>query len=147
MSDKSIVNIEDAAKTNQENKKCSCPWIKPCDFCRNGICHYNSSDHPDAIMTDPCMLPDGSGFSRISMPLPKNHWLLRDEDNVSPAPFRMGVNHPCRKGFEEALRSAGKYACRCATMNGTQMDFDPDALIQNLIIGFLGYYTDDGLEA
>jgi len=24
------------------------------------------------------------------------------------------------------------------------MDFDPDALIQNLIVGFLGYHTFDG---
>jgi hypothetical protein len=40
---------------------------------------------------------------------------------------------------------AGKYAVRSATLKGTVMDFDPDALIQNLIVGFLGYYTKDGL--
>lgn len=43
-----------------------------------------------------------------------------------------------------ALKKAGQYAVRCATENGTINDFDPDALIQNLIVGFLGYHTEDG---
>jgi hypothetical protein len=30
-------------------------------------------------------------------------------------------------------------------MNGKEMDFDPDAMVQNAIIGFLGYSTKDGL--
>jgi hypothetical protein len=32
-------------------------------------------------------------------------------------------------------------------MNGKDADFDPDALIQCLIVGFLGYYTPDGLSS
>ena len=44
------------------------------------------------------------------------------------------------------IRLAGKYAVRCATMNGKEMDFDPDALLQNLVVGFLGYFTEDGLD-
>ena len=94
------------------------------------------------------ILPDGSGFATVSFPLPKDHWLIKnpDEFNVPPMPFRMGVNHPCRKGFEIALRDAGRYACRCATMNGKETDFDPDALVMNLITGFLGYYTETGLS-
>ena len=100
-------------------------------------------------ITDGGILPDGSGFACISMPLPKNHWLLHNPEgvNVPPMPFRMGTGHPCRKGFEQALRDAGKYACRCATMNGKEMDFDPDALIQSLIVGFLGYHTENGLSS
>lgn len=100
-------------------------------------------------VVDGGVLPDGSGFACVNMPLPKDHWLLQDPDafNVPPMPFRMGRNHPCRKGLEQVLRDVGKYACRCATMNGKEMDFDPDALIQNLITGFLGYNTDNGLSS
>jgi hypothetical protein len=103
----------------------------------------------DGKITSAGVLPDGSGFATMSMPLPKNHWLTADPDgfNVPPMPFRMGVGHPCRKGLQEALRAAGKYACRCATMNGKEMDFDPDALLQNLIVGFLGYHTENGFSS
>lgn len=50
-----------------------------------------------------------------------------------------------RRRFEKAIRAAGKYAVRCATMNGSEMDFDPDALLQNLVVGMLGYWTETGL--
>lgn len=96
-------------------------------------------------MTESTKLPDGSGFVCASLPHPKDHWLLCD--NTDLPPFRMGKYHPCRKGFEQALRDAGKYAIRRATMNGKEKDFDPDALLQNLIIGFLGYHTEDGLSS
>ena len=46
----------------------------------------------------------------------------------------------------DRVRAAGKYAVRCATMNGKEMDFDPDALLQNLVTGFLGYHTENGLS-
>jgi hypothetical protein len=94
-------------------------------------------------------LPDGSGIALMSMPLPEDHWLTKDQDksNIPPMPFRMGIMHPCRKGYEEALRAAGRYAVRCATLNGTIDDFDPDALINNLIVGFLGYHSGNGLSS
>lgn len=43
------------------------------------------------------------------------------------------------------LQQAGRYAIRATTSNGKIDDFDPDALIQNLIIGMLGYTSDDRL--
>lgn len=94
------------------------------------------------------VLPDGSGFSTVSMPLPKNHWLIKNPDdfNVPPMPLRMGIKNPMRKSFENALMEAGKYALRSATMNGKIDDYDPDAVIQNLIVGFLGYHTETGLS-
>lgn len=49
-----------------------------------------------------------------------------------------------RRQLEKAIRAAGKYAVRCATMNGSDMDFDPDALLQNLVVGMLGYWTETG---
>jgi hypothetical protein len=34
---------------------------------------------------------------------------------------------------------AAKYAIKAATDNGKDVDFDPDALIQNLLVGLFGY--------
>lgn len=42
------------------------------------------------------------------------------------------------------LRAGGKYAYRCATMNGKMDDMDPDALLNNLVVGMLGVWTPDG---
>lgn len=116
-------------------------------------------------------LPDGSGAATMSMPLPKDHWLTRPGHNVPPMVFRCGVDRMFfwdvgepvpspmdpqtrtvvgtltawnRQELAEAIRAAGKYAVRCATMNGAEEDFDPDALLQNLVVGFLGYWTKDG---
>ena len=90
-------------------------------------------------------LPDGSGFFTASMPLPKNHWLY--EPNCKPPmPFRRGTDDPSREEWAAKITEAAKYAIRGATMSGKDMDFDPDALIQNLIVGMLGYWTTDGLS-
>lgn len=78
------------------------------------------------------------------MPLPKNRWIYAEQDHHPPAPFRMGTANPGRKGWEAAIREAAKYAIRGATMSGTVTDFDPDALIQNLIVGMLGCHTRSG---
>lgn len=51
-----------------------------------------------------------------------------------------------KQEFADKIRAAGRYAVRCATMNGKEMDFDPDALVQNLITGMLGYHTNTGLS-
>lgn len=97
-------------------------------------------------------LPDGSGFAVMSMPLPKDHWLTKEGQNVPPMPFRIGMKDVLsfglidRNEFAAKIRKAGKYAVRCATMNGADMDFDPDALVQNLIVGMLGYWTETGLS-
>jgi hypothetical protein len=99
------------------------------------------------------VLPDGSGFATVSIPLPKNHWLYEDKGfNVPPMPFRMGTAdaprmNMTREMWADALREAGKYAYRCATMNGKEQDLDPDALLQNLVVGFLGYWTPNGLSS
>ncbi len=92
------------------------------------------------------ILPDGSAFATMSFPLPKDHWLYAEGLDAPPMPFRMGTSDPDRKLWEQRLRVAGQYAVRGATMNGKDTNFDPDALIQNLIVGFLGYHTEDGLS-
>lgn len=92
-------------------------------------------------------LPDGSGVAFGSMPLPKDHWLTEDEGfEPPPMTFRLGKSDPRRKVWEGRIRRAGMYALRAATMRGTEDGLDPDALIQNLVVGLLGYHTPDGLD-
>lgn len=111
------------------------------------------------------LLPDGSGFAVMSMPLPKDHWALADGHDVPPMPFRMGTGEHVavavfpnagwpdrsvrltRHEFAEKIREAGRYAYRASTMNGKEPDLDPDALLQNLIVGLLGYWTTTGLSS
>ena len=88
-------------------------------------------------------LPDGSGFATMSYPLPADHWSLADGFDEPPAAWRMGTG-PKRSELAEIIRAAGRYAYRAATMNGKEPDLDPDALLQNLVVGFLGYWTHDG---
>lgn len=93
------------------------------------------------------VLPDGSAFCTGSFPLPKDHWLYADSDGFEapPMPMRMGETDPRRRWFEDAVASAARYAVRASTMNGKDNDFDPDAIVQNMIVGLLGYHTEDGL--
>lgn len=107
------------------------------------------------------ILPDGSGFAMMSMPLPKDHWALADDGEYDPPPmllkigsaegfqYQIGRQAACslnKREFAELIRGAGKYAYRAATMKGKEPDLDPDALLQNLVVAFLGYWTDDGLS-
>lgn len=91
-------------------------------------------------------LPDNSGFAVMSMPLPKDHWLTKEGFDEPPAPLRMGTDNPLRKPLIDAVREAAKYAVRASTMNGKIDDFDPDAMVQNFVVGMLGYFTTDGLS-
>ena len=93
------------------------------------------------------ILPDGSGFLIAEMPLPPNHWLLKPgELEQPPMPMRMGINNPQRRRMEKWLAAAGRYALRASIESPDEVGFDPDALIENLIIGMLGYFTEDGLS-
>jgi len=91
-------------------------------------------------------LPDGSGFATASFPLPKDHWLYANGYNVPPMPLRMGCDDPRRQEFNEMVCAAARYAIRASTMNGKHNDFDPDAMVQNMVVGLLGYHTDSGLS-
>ena len=93
----------------------------------------------------------------IKTPLPYHHWIYGDPAAIveegdgwslecPPMPMRAGTDDPRRTELAEMLTLAGRYAVRAATLNGKDMDFDPDALLQNLIIGMLGYCTSDGLS-
>lgn len=91
-------------------------------------------------------LPDGSGFATASFPLPKDHWLYAEGFNVPPMPFRMGTGDPRFHDFHDKARAAARYAIRSATMNGKDADFDPDAMVQNFLVGLFGYHTPNALS-
>lgn len=110
---------------------------------------------------DVCVrLPDGSGFMTASLPLPASHWLYRKRGNVPPMGLRTGTHQTVavlttdsggtrvlkRSEAEALIKRAARFAARASTMNGTMEDWDPDALVQNMVIGLLGYQTPDGLS-
>ena len=93
-------------------------------------------------------LPDDSAFFTASMPLPKDHWLYADDGAYEPPPMgmRTGTYSPRRKVLEKQIRDAARYAVRSATDNGKIEDYDPDSMVQNMVVGLLGYFTPDGLS-
>lgn len=97
--------------------------------------------NPDGGVT---VLPDGSAFAVVSLPLPDRHWLYAEHENIPPMGVRTGTDDPRRRGLEAAIRAAVRYGYRCASMNGKATNIDPDALVQNVIVGLLGYHTPDG---
>ena len=90
-------------------------------------------------------LPDGSGFATASFPLPSDHWLTEPGLDEPPMPFRIG-NGERRSALAKSVGAAARYAIRASTMNGKHEDFDPDAMVQNMVVGMLGYWTRDGLS-
>lgn len=99
------------------------------------------------VIEGPTPLPDGSGFAVASFPLPPDHWLRRRHDNVPPMPFRLGTDDPRHADYVRKVSEAARYAIRAATMNGQHDDYDPDAMVQNFVVGMLGYHTPDGLNS
>jgi hypothetical protein len=101
-------------------------------------------------MKDATILPDDSAFFLGSFPLPKDHWLyapqcptwdnMRDTSADTPLPI---LNNSHR----EAVKAAIRYAVRGATMNGKDMDFDPDALVLNAAYALCGPATGAVLPA
>lgn len=87
-------------------------------------------------------LPDGSGCLTASFPLPKDHWLY-ESTGEPPALWRVGEG-ALRSLWAEQITLAARYAVKASTMSGLDDDYDPDALVQNMIVGLLGYWTHDG---
>lgn len=106
---------------------------------------YGAEENKVIEFSEPIELPDGSGVMTGKFPLPKDHWIY-EASGEPPMPMKRGVEDPVRKTMTEQVRAAAQYALQCATMSGGDMDFDPDAVIQNLIVGLFGYHTKDGSE-
>lgn len=94
-------------------------------------------------MKDPIILPDGSAVAVVSLPLPKTHWLYAPRQYMPGAEEPVELPSPClertAENYERA-KLAIRYAIRGATMCGKEMDFDPDALVQNALYALLGPY-------
>jgi hypothetical protein len=91
---------------------------------------------PKPRIVDAIKTPDG--FSAVvSFPLPKNHWIF-EEHGEPPAPLHTDSNET-RMRLESIFRKVVKYAIQASTMSGKDMDFDPDAMIQNFLVGLFGY--------
>ena len=91
--------------------------------------------------------PDGSGCATMSFPLPKDHWLYKEEEmgyEEPPMPFRRGVDEPDRPEWVEKLTQAARWAIKHSTANGKIDDFDPDAMVTNFLIACVGFWTEDG---
>jgi hypothetical protein len=86
-------------------------------------------------------LPHGSAV--VALPLPKDHWLYKEGHDEPPAPMRIGRGER-RSELAAQVQAAARYAVRASTMNGKEKDWDPDAMVQNMIVGLLGYWTEDG---
>lgn len=96
-------------------------------------------------------LGDGSGFATASFPLPEDHWLYE----TTPEGYTPRPHYPMRAPGQSKARDylsrmiaehGGQYGVKAATMNGRELDFDPDALVRNIEIGLFGVFTADGLN-
>ena len=105
------------------------------------ICASPASAPEGFAMTEPTLLPDGSGFGIMSFPLPKDHWLYKErayaEGAVDPSDLPAPIlTHSLRQQVIAAIR----YAVRSTTNCGKEDDFDPDALVQNAVYALCGPY-------
>lgn len=132
------------------------PAPPPTRFTCDGSCNgddLGDCSHPEAQQTYEAnmrgalapngpgvILPDGSGAFVASWPLPKDHWLYAEGDNEPPSPIPIPVGSTYTDLVTD-IRAAARYAVRGATMNGTVRDFDPDALVLNVIVGLIGART------
>lgn len=86
-------------------------------------------------------LPDGSGVAFGSIPLPKDHWLYAPQaegwDNERDCPE--DTPHPTLDDTKrQAVIDAVRWAVRGATMCGKENDFDPDAMVLNVVYALCG---------
>ncbi len=87
--------------------------------------------------TQSAILPDGSAFFTASDPLPEDHWIYQQIEAV-PKPMIDTSDPKTRERVEDQIWIAARYAVRASTMNGRETDFDPDAMVQNMVVGLVG---------
>ena len=95
-------------------------------------------------MTKHTVLPDGSAFSVMVLPLPDDHWLYREREYATPKSTETVDLPPpfVSRTVEnlELIRLAARWAIRASTDCGKEQDFDPDAMVQNFVYACLGPY-------
>jgi len=77
----------------------------------------------------------------VSFPLPRNHCIFQ-KAGEPPAPLQT-VSNKARMEMEASFKEAIRWAIRASTMSGKDMNFDPDAMIQNMSVGLFGYLPKD----
>jgi len=88
-------------------------------------------------------LPDESGMMIGELDLPEDHWLF-DEPGSPPMGSKLGTDSAVYHERTSKLIAAGKYAIRASILDTSEVGFDPDAFIQNLVVGLHGYATPSG---
>ena len=96
------------------------------------------------------VLPDGSAVFTATLPLPASHWLYApqceqwdsERDTSADTPHPILTNE-----HRHAVMAAMRWAIRGATMNGKEMDFDPDALALNAAYALCGPAIDAAIAA
>lgn len=88
--------------------------------------------HPDAVVD----LHEPTEQARQL--LADDHWLTQPGDNVLPAPVLKATTDKKRGELVTAIREAGMYALRTVSESGRVAAFDPDALLQNLVLALMG---------
>lgn len=116
--------------------------------CRNDNSHFQVWDGTQWMSIKPFIqLPDGSSFMTTSLSLPEDHWLYQTDEslNVPPPPIRLfedtndNEHTPLeRKDARLRITKAVQWALKAATMNGTEQNYDPDAVVQNTVYALLG---------
>lgn len=100
----------------------------------------------DGEIKEIMLFPGGHGCATMEIPLRKDHWIYTERLGLEPPmPFKMGISD-LRDVVAEKIREAGKYALLASSYTAAEVGFDPDAFLQNLVVGLLGYWTDDGLS-
>lgn len=136
--DEAITALRQALNNNVEQPQDE--WLTGCPECgMDGEC---GCDKQPAQQEPVTVLPDGSAFAVTSYPLPKNHWLYADRQ------YNDGEYEPVELGkpiltheLSDVVVSAVRYAIRGATNCGKEVDFDPDALVQNAVYALCGPFT------
>jgi hypothetical protein len=107
---------------------------------------------PEAKLESFVMVGDHA-FGVATYPLPKDHWSYEGQETPEhpwsdpgppPMPFRIGTSDPRRNEIAAQITAAARYAYKASTECGKVEDLSPDALVQNFIVGMIGYWTPDG---
>ena len=97
---------------------------------------------PEGIeLSEPTILPDGSGFGILSLPLPKDHWLYKEREYEDEAIEPKDLPTPIlTRALRQPIVDAIHYAVRASTNCGKEDNFDPDAMVQNAVYALCGPY-------
>ncbi len=107
----------------------------------SSVMHLTVSDTGNDLVQH---IADQTGGKRVServvaYALPVTHWIYSALEPVAEdAPAFDEIDTEVRTQFVQDLKAAGRNAIRKATQFGKDMDFDPDALIIDLVLELCG---------